>query len=901
MDRISIIIPTLNEEDNVQELLERVFKALNNKSAGHDFEVIVVDDDSTDGTRQQVRKWMADKRVRLICRNKEKKGLSSAVINGAKAASGEVIVVMDADLSHPPEAIPDLIRPIMNGEKDMVVGSRYVLGGSTPGWSIKRILASKAAALPARMLTDLRDPLSGFFAIKKNILLSLGRDVPGFKIGLAVLVRGVSLRTDEVPIRFTDRKNGTSKANLRVGFCYFKQILELAGGNISRRTGFRFALVGLLGILVDFSLFQALFAAGAGIGLANSISFTVAVLVNYCLNKSWAFPDPKGGWAKSVQKGLLFTVIALLALFLRGGVLALLANSWHWPVSLALMAAIATAAFVNYLGSAFVVFPSDAHAFNPEMRWRVLAVLITGYTVALRLVFIGLPELMMEEAYYWNYGQHLALGYLDHPPLLAWLIRASNEIFGTTEWSVRLVAFLSWLVTAFFCFRITRALYDRSVAFRALILVSILPAFFCTGFLSTPDAPLIACWAAALYFLYTALIREQASAWYEVGIALGLGMLSKYTIALLVPCIFVFLLIHKDARKWLVKPQPYLGAALAFLLFSPVVIWNVEHHWASFIFQGPRRFTGSFNFSLAELLGAILLLLTPTGLLVVAAFIKGGASALKSHCFAKVRNPKFLFSLVFTLIPFAVFLFFSLFRQVKLNWTAPVWLAVLPFMAYTMIATSRRRPNRILSAVHRSWPGTILCTLLILGAFLYHSVLGFPGLPYPGDQPFLLGWQNLALYIEDFENRIESKHSSPIVVGLDKYRIASGLAFYRTKILEKDSRPSFGEGTRETAGRHFLGQNSLMYAFWFPEEKYAGRDMILVSDAREDLGRKNVTGSFRKMGDIREVALVKNRKPVRSYYYRLGESYLPLERDYAQNLGGEKTISGLFKKFFEKG
>lgn len=895
MDRISIIIPTLNEEDNVQELLDRVFKALDTKFAGHDFEVIVVDDDSTDGTRQQVRKWMADKRVRLICRQEEKKGLSSAVLTGAKAASGEVIVVMDADLSHPPEAIPDLIRPLRTGEKDMVVGSRYVLGGSTPGWSMKRIWASKIAALPARMLSDLRDPLSGFFAIKKNTLLSLGRDVPGFKIGLAVLVRGVSLRTDEVPITFTDRKNGTSKANLRVGFCYFKQVLELAGGNISRRTGFRFALVGLLGMLVDFAVFQAFFAAGAGIGPANTFSFTVAVLVNYCLNKSWAFRDPKGGWGKSVQKGLLFTVIALLALFLRGGVLALLANSWHWPVSLALMAAIATAALVNYLGSAFVVFPSDAHAFNPEMRWRVLAVLIAGYTVALRLVFMGLPELMMEEAYYWNYGQHLALGYLDHPPLLAWLIRASDEIFGTTEWSVRLVAFLSWLVTAFFCFRITRALYDRSAAFRTLILVSILPAFFCTGFLSTPDAPLIACWAAALYFLYTALVREQASAWYGVGIALGLGMLSKYTIALLVPCIFVFLLLHKDARKWLAKPQPYVGAALALLLFSPVVVWNADHHWASFVFQGPRRFTGSFNFSLAELLGAILLLLTPTGLLAVAAFIKGGGSALKLPWVAKARNPKFLFSLVFTLFPFAVFFFFSLFRQSKLNWTAPVWLAVLPFMAYTMISASRTHPNRLLSAVQRSWPGTILGTLLILGAVLYHSVLGFPGLPYPGDQPFLLGWQNLALHIEDFENRIESKHSSPIIVGLDKYRIASGLAFYRTKILEKDSRPDSGEGTRQTAGRNFFGQNSLMYAFWYPKKRYIGRSMILVSDDREDLRRKNVTGSFRKMGDIREVALVKNKKTVKSYYYRLGESYLPSEEPYAQNLEAGKMVSGLSK------
>ncbi len=900
MDRISIVIPTLNEAGNVHELLERLFEASGTESGGHDFEVIVVDDDSTDGTRQQVRKWSADGRVRLIHRHKEK-GLSSAVLTGAKAASGETVVVMDADLSHPPESIPDLIRPILAGEKDIVVGSRYTPGGSVPGWPLKRLWASKLAALPARVLTDLRDPLSGFFAVRKDALLAQGRDVSGFKIGLALLVRGGSLRTDEVPITFTDRKNGNSKADLGVALCYFRQLIELAGGNVCRRTGFRFAMVGLLGMLIDLLVFQGFFAAGAGLGTANTISFAAAALFNYWLNRSWAFARPGADREKPIQKGLLFGEIAVLALFLRSGVLALLVNSWHWPVSLALIAAIATAALVNYLGSAFVVFPSDAHVLKPEMRWRVLAVLIIAYTIALRLVFMGLPELMMEEAYYWNYGQHLALGYLDHPPLLAWLIRASDEIFGTTEWSVRLVAFLSWLVTAFFCFRITRALYDRSAAFRALILVSILPAFFCTGFLSTPDAPLIACWSAALYFLYTALVREQASAWYGVGIALGLGMLSKYTIALLVPCIFVFLLLQKDARKWLAKPQPYLGAALALLLFSPVVIWNADHHWASFAFQGPRRLAGAFNFSLAELFTFVLLLLTPTGLLSVAAFLRDGASARNSKHPGAFCDPKMLFFWVFTFIPFTVFFFFSFFRQVKLNWTAPVWLAVLPFMAYTMIAASRSHPNRLLSAVQRSWPGTLLCTLLILGAVLYHSVLGFPGLPYPGDQPFLLGWQNLAQEIEGYENRVESNHNSPLVVGLDKYRLASGLAFYRTKILEKDSRPGSAEGVRETAGRHFWGQNSLMYAFWYPKEQYSGRDMILVSDAREDLRRKNVTGSFRKMGDIREVALAKNGKTVRSYYYRLGESYLPLEKQYAQNLGRGKMVSELLKNVSEDG
>jgi dolichol-phosphate mannosyltransferase len=168
---------------------------------------------------------------------------------------------------------------------------------------------------------------------------------------------------------------------------------------------------------------------------------------------------------------------------------------------------------------------------------------------------------------------------------------------------------------------------------------------------------------------------------------------------------------------------------------------------------------------------------------------------------------------------------------------------------------------------------------MILGAVLYHAVLGFPGLPYPGDQPFLLDWHYLASHIEDLEDRLETELNSPLVVGLDKYRIASGLAFYRTKILEKKHIDPT-EGVQETAGRNFFCKSSLMYAFWFPAEKYAGRDMILVSEDFDDLKEKKVTGSFMSMGDIRKIHLVKNKKPVTSYYYRLGRNYLPPERQY---------------------
>ncbi len=873
MERISVIVPTLNEADNIDDLFERICGSMADH-AQDDYEVIIVDDDSADGTRARVQALQPACKVRLIHR-RGARGLASAVKEGAEAAHGDVVVVMDADLSHPPESIPDLIRPVLADESDMVVGSRYVESGSTPGWPMPRRMVSKLATLPARVLTEVRDPLSGFFAVRKQNLLALGRDVQGFKIGLEILARGgVSLRVQEVPIVFQERVSGSSKLGLEVMLDYGRQLVSLAGGNFSRETGIKFSMVGVMGMVVDVVLFHLLFAFGAGLGSANAFSFAAAVGFNYILNGSWAFASGTVHWRTSLQRGFLFLGVALLALILRGGVLALLVQNWHWPVSAALIAAIGVAAVFNYLGIGFVVFPLKTGRTSYEFRWRVLALGIVGYTFLLRLIYLGMPELLQEEAYYWNYGQHLALSYLDHPPLLAWLVRGSTELFGTSEWGVRLVPFLAWIVTAAFAYKTTRSIFDRSTAFITLILVAVLPAFFCTGFLSTPDALLMACWSAVIFFAYQALIQEKITAWYGMGIGLGLGMLSKYTIVLLVPGLFAFMLFDASSRKWFRRPEPYLAAGLALLLFSPVLVWNAEHNWVSFIFQGPRRFTGNLNFSFDFLLGSVVLLLTPTGLLGVMAIVWNRIQLNKQARASIFPERMFMLALLLIAAPLAVFFFFSLFKQVKLNWTAPIWLAVLPFLARTMMTGSWSQSGRFLPFMQKAWSGTIMATILVFGVILYYCVLGVPGLPYLDDKP-MLGWEGLGKHIETVENSLEhSTGKHPLVVGMEKYKIASGLAFYRTKALEAENKEEqIKEGVHFTTGPHLFDKNSLMYAFWFPKEQLIGRDMILVSDDRDDLGKTSVLSSFQSSGPIQTVELSKNGKLVKPYYYRVVKGY----------------------------
>ncbi|MFH2034891.1 MAG: glycosyltransferase family 39 protein, partial [Candidatus Zixiibacteriota bacterium] len=207
---------------------------------------------------------------------------------------------------------------------------------------------------------------------------------------------------------------------------------------------------------------------------------------------------------------------------------------------------------------------------------------IVAFTLILRFVFLFLLDLLPEEAYYWNYSQHLDIGYLDHPPMVAWLQWLSTSIFGDTEFGVRLPAFLCWFVAAWFIFKLTARLFDRTAGYQSILLMAVLPIYFSIGFIMTPDAPLYAAWAGALYFMARALVDGKRSAWYGIGLFIGLGMLSKYSIGLLGLSGFAFIIIDKDSRKWLLRPEPYLSIILALIIFSPVLIWNYQHDWASF-------------------------------------------------------------------------------------------------------------------------------------------------------------------------------------------------------------------------------------------------------------------------------------------------------------------------------
>jgi dolichol-phosphate mannosyltransferase len=207
---IAIIVPTLNEAENVQALITRI------EQTGLAFsEIVFIDDGSTDGTPAQLRNLAKNHRLRLVERSGSERGLAGAILAGAESTSAELLAIMDADLSHPPQELAALLRPILADEADLVIGSRYVTGGATPGWPIWRRAISRLASGLAYPLTGVSDSMCGFFAIRRDSLLRFAKKAVGFKIVFETIVRGrKTLRVREVPIVFRNRERGHSKMSL---------------------------------------------------------------------------------------------------------------------------------------------------------------------------------------------------------------------------------------------------------------------------------------------------------------------------------------------------------------------------------------------------------------------------------------------------------------------------------------------------------------------------------------------------------------------------------------------------------------------------------------------------------------------------------------------------------------
>lgn len=308
---VSIVVPTFREVENLPHLVERIDAALSD--SGIEWELVLADDDSNDGSEVVVAELARHFPVRMEVRRERPRDLSLSVLEGIRVSRHDSVVVMDADLSHPPERIVDLVRAL-NKDCDMVVGSRYVSGGRVDrGWSPWRFLNSYVATLLARPLVRCSDPMSGFFALDRRVLPDFERLRPiGYKIGLELMVRG-RLRVAEVPIGFVDRDLGSSKMNLRQQFNYLRHLKRLylhRFGGLARMSCF--GLVGASGFIIDLTFYLGLQGLGVEHRLARFLSFWPAVSWNWWLNRRVTFDERP--WQPPARQWIKFVVASLVGL-----------------------------------------------------------------------------------------------------------------------------------------------------------------------------------------------------------------------------------------------------------------------------------------------------------------------------------------------------------------------------------------------------------------------------------------------------------------------------------------------------------------------------------------------------------------------------------------------------------
>lgn len=334
---ISLVVPTYNERGNVNALVERAGAAL--ASTKEPFELIIVDDNSPDGTADAVRALQGSRPwLRLLVRTEER-GLSTAVMAGWSIAQGNVLGCMDADLQHPPEVLSELFDSMGTTHADIVVASRHVRGGGVSDWSLQRRCVSWTATLLATMilpgtLGEVRDPMSGFFLLRRDVIRGAALKPRGYKILLEVLAKGSYADVKEVPFVFEERVEGGSKIGSSVMWDYIVHLTRISFETGEAAKIGKFALVGLSGAAVNLFLYRWLAGMSLRVWAAAGIAASVAIVNNFVWNEMFTFPEThraSPSWGSMLRRSAMFALISGAGLLLNVAVVEFLVAILHLP------------------------------------------------------------------------------------------------------------------------------------------------------------------------------------------------------------------------------------------------------------------------------------------------------------------------------------------------------------------------------------------------------------------------------------------------------------------------------------------------------------------------------------------------------------------------------------------
>ncbi len=569
-----------------------------------------------------------------------------------------------------------------------------------------------------------------------------------------------------------------------------KRIFLTIKGRLFTKRFLIFSTVGISGLVVNL-FFAWLFHDLLGIKgiLSSSLAIELSIVNNFTLNYLWTWQDRRRGnifkraikYHLGVGAGAMINIFFVIILYRFLGLPYL-------PVHLT---GILFGAAFNFLISDLWVF-GDAKI--PLNRWDLAFLIFLLAVTSAQIFFASRVELFFDEAYYWTWAKHLALGYLDHPPFIAWMIYPFSNL-PKEELFLRIpsiiFSFFSTILVYLFVYDYSR---DKEFAFigvlifRSFLLVNII------GFIVVPDAPFMFFWILSFYLLQKAL-KGKKIAWYLFGLSFGFALLSKY-LALFIPIIGIILLLSTDKyRIWFRRKEPYLAGILALLVFSPVLYWNLMHQLISFKFQllhgvegGGRPVTNLMNF-----MSAPFLILSPPAAIKT---LIGFSLALK-------RNHRFL--LIAIGLPLTVLMLLSLKSNPSVHWL------LCGFLLFPLMAKELWQRRRIITAIlillSFFTTGTAFMASINNRLYSYLEALS-------GEYTYCIqfkGWKDLAKEVERINN-----NNLPILCC--DYHIASELSFYL--------------GRRSLIGVYYPQERVSQFSFWVDLSSLRGNVLYVTTEKK---------------------------------------------------------------------
>lgn len=459
----------------------------------------------------------------------------------------------------------------------------------------------------------------------------------------------------------------------------------------------------------------------------------------------------------------------------------------------------------------------DTGHFLTRPKGLVLAIAVL---TVVRLVLLGHVQLLPEEAYYWMYAKHPAVCYLDHPPMVAWLIAIGTSVFGDTEFGVR---FGSWLLatgSVGLCYVLGRDWGGQRAGLGAAAIFGIAPLYVGAGFLAMPDTPLLFFWLLVLVAMTRATRYNRMSWWLLAGVGTGLAFLSKYPAALLMPSALLFLLSDRRRARLLATPGPWVAVVVAVAIALPVIWWNWQHDWVSFKFQFARRYSEHQSLSLAKTavwIGVQFGLLAPPIFLLLA---WGLWIAVRRVW--RDRHGRWRFAACFALPWLGLCFWHGLFTEVNINWPLPAYLSLLPVAAVLLRANAVPLLRRLRAESRNRLVGQFVVAMAIINAGTL-AYISLPNLSTPRPN-ILRDWNEVGRQVVQAE-KVFSKDTNqdPFIVTVStRYQLASELAFY-TRDLRKEEWKEIWPGSVLLGG-------GLSYGFWAEPARLMGTNALIVSD-----------------------------------------------------------------------